>query len=42
MIECKHKITAFPSPPRKSAFRYKEVAEEEGLRRVRIGNLHLL
>jgi pyruvate formate lyase activating enzyme len=31
-----------PTTSRKLAFRCKEVAEEEGLRRVRIGNLHLL
>ncbi len=31
-----------PTTSRDMAFRCKEVAEEEGLRRVRIGNLHLL
>jgi len=31
-----------PATPRSLAFRCKEVAEGEGLRRVRIGNLHLL
>jgi pyruvate formate lyase activating enzyme len=31
-----------PSTSRGFAFRCKEVAEEEGLRRVKIGNLHLL
>jgi len=31
-----------PTTPRAFAFRCKELAEEEGLRRVRIGNLHLL
>jgi pyruvate formate lyase activating enzyme len=31
-----------PVTPRRLAFRCKEVAEKEGLRRVRIGNLHLL
>jgi pyruvate formate lyase activating enzyme len=31
-----------PTTPRSLALRCKEVAEEEGLRRVRIGNLHLL
>jgi pyruvate formate lyase activating enzyme len=31
-----------PTTPRNLAIRCKEVAEEEGLRRVRIGNLHLL
>jgi pyruvate formate lyase activating enzyme len=31
-----------PTTPRSLAIRCKEVAEEEGLRRVRIGNLHLL
>ncbi len=31
-----------PTTSRKIAFRCKEVAEEAGLRRVRIGNLHLL
>jgi pyruvate formate lyase activating enzyme len=31
-----------PVTPRDLAFRCKEVAEGEGLRRVRIGNLHLL
>jgi len=31
-----------PTTSRKLAFRCKEVAEREGLRRVRIGNLHLL
>jgi pyruvate formate lyase activating enzyme len=31
-----------PATSRDLAFRCKEVAEEEGLRRVRIGNLHLL
>jgi pyruvate formate lyase activating enzyme len=31
-----------PTTPRGLAIRCKEVAEEEGLRRVRIGNLHLL
>jgi pyruvate formate lyase activating enzyme len=31
-----------PATPRDLAFRCKEVAEREGLRRVRIGNLHLL
>jgi pyruvate-formate lyase-activating enzyme len=31
-----------PVTPRGLAIRCKEVAEEEGLRRVRIGNLHLL
>jgi pyruvate formate lyase activating enzyme len=31
-----------PVTPRDLAIRCKEVAEEEGLRRVRIGNLHLL
>ncbi len=31
-----------PIPSRDFAFRCKEVAEREGLRRVRIGNLHLL
>lgn len=32
----------FPTTSRRLAFRCKEVAEKEGLRRVRIGNLHLL
>lgn len=31
-----------PTTPKILAYRCKEVAEEEGLRRVRIGNLHLL
>jgi len=31
-----------PTTPRNLAIRCKEVAEEKGLRRVRIGNLHLL
>lgn len=31
-----------PTTPRKLAFRGKEVAEAEGLRNVRIGNIHLL
>jgi pyruvate formate lyase activating enzyme len=31
-----------PTTPRSLALRCKEVAEEEGLQRVRIGNLHLL
>ncbi len=31
-----------PTTPRGLAFRCKEVAEEEGLRNVRIGNIHLL
>jgi len=31
-----------PVTSRDSAFRCKEVAEREGLRRVRVGNLHLL
>jgi pyruvate formate lyase activating enzyme len=31
-----------PTTPRKLAFRCKEVAEAEGLRNVRIGNIHLL
>jgi pyruvate-formate lyase-activating enzyme len=31
-----------PVTPRDLAFRCKEVAEGEGLRRVRIGNMHLL
>ena len=31
-----------PTTPRGLALRCKEVAEEEGLRRVRVGNLHLL
>jgi pyruvate formate lyase activating enzyme len=31
-----------PTTPRTLALRCKEVAEEEGLRRVRIGNMHLL
>jgi len=31
-----------PATPRNLAIRCKEVAEEKGLRRVRIGNLHLL
>jgi pyruvate formate lyase activating enzyme len=31
-----------PATPRSLAFRCKEVAEGEGLRRVRVGNLHLL
>lgn len=31
-----------PTTPKEFAFRSKEIAEKEGLRRVRIGNLHLL
>lgn len=31
-----------PTTPRKLAFRCKEIAEAEGLRNVRIGNVHLL
>jgi pyruvate formate lyase activating enzyme len=31
-----------PKTSREMALRCKEVAEEEGLRRVRIGNMHLL
>jgi len=36
---CKKKL---PATPRDLAFRCKEVAEEAGLQRVRLGNLHLL
>jgi hypothetical protein len=36
---CKKKL---PATPRDLAFRCKEVTEEAGLQRVRLGNLHLL